>query len=193
MAQSGRYGEGKSGWGDDGALHFFLAVTYAPLENQGKPYGAWRLPWSVSIRKNPITTLSLRVTFPGKGELKAGRGRQVPELPGPVRSLVGESPLHNFQMGIIYQRLGKHREALEVFRGVSGKKYVPSLFPTQALPSYSELVLHMAYSLFCINDRQNALKLINSSAPQKSEVGRSWEWLGTKAFLFENIPVAQLR
>jgi hypothetical protein len=36
--------------------------------------------------------------------------------------------------------------------------------------------------------------LINASAPQGGgpELGKSWEWLGTKAFLFENIELAQI-
>jgi tetratricopeptide (TPR) repeat protein len=103
---------------------------------------------------------------------------------------VDGNPLHNFNMGIIYQKLGKHREALKVLREVSGKSYVPNLFPTQPLPNPSELLLHMAYSFYCMNDRRNALKLINASAPKVQELGRSWEWLGTKAFLLENMGLA---
>ena len=109
-----------------------------------------------------------------------------------ARSLVEASPLHCFHIGIIYQRMGRHHEALEVFKAVSRKSYVPTLFPGQPLPTHSELLLHMAYSFYCINDRQNALKFITSSVPQGQEVGRSWEWLGTKAFLFENIGFAHV-
>ncbi len=105
-------------------------------------------------------------------------------------SLAGGNPLHNFQIGIIYQRMGRHREALEVFREVSGKAYIPSLFPAQPLPNPSELLLHMAYSLYCMNDLQNALKLINASAPKGQEIGKSWELLGTKAFVLENMGLA---
>ncbi len=103
---------------------------------------------------------------------------------------MGGNPLHNFNAGIIYQRLGKHREALEAFKEVSGKAYVPNLFPTQPLPNPSELILHIAYSFYCMNDRQNALKLINASAPKGPDLGRSWEWLGTKAFMLENMGLA---
>jgi hypothetical protein len=95
-------------------------------------------------------------------------------------------------LGVICQRLGRHHEALEAFKGVSGKQHNPGLFPTKPLPGRSELFLHIAYSLYCINDRQNALKAINASVPPGAEVGKSWEWLGTKAFLFENIGLATM-
>ena len=109
-----------------------------------------------------------------------------------VRSLVEGSPSHNFRMGIIYQGMEKHREALEVFQQVSGKNYSPNLFPTQPLPNPSELSLHMAYSFYCIKDRRKALELINASAPQASQAGKSWEWMGTKAFLFNNMKFAAI-
>lgn len=43
-----------------------------------------------------------------------------------------------------------------------------------------------------MNERQEALKLINASAQQGSDVGKSWEWMGTKAFLFNNIELAAI-
>ena len=50
----------------------------------------------------------------------------------------------------------------------------------------------MAYSFYCVNDRENALKAINASAPGGQEIGKSWEWLGTKAFLLENTRLATI-
>jgi tetratricopeptide (TPR) repeat protein len=107
-----------------------------------------------------------------------------------VRSLVNGSPAHNFNMGIIYQRMGKHREALEVFRQVSGKNYAPMLFSTEPLPNPRELLLEMAYSHYCMNERREALELINASAPHGIDAGKSWEWIGTKAFVFNNMELA---
>ena len=176
---------------DDGGLHFSLAMTYAPLgkredgirsmENalerfEKEDYGHHLIPEGYLFLA--------RTSF----EMD-DHGRCVRYL-AMAASLVDGNPLHNFHMGIIYQRLGKHHEALEVFREVSGKPYVPNLFPTQPLPNPSELLLHAAYSFYCMNDRQNALKLINASAPERLDLGRSWEWLGTKAFMFENMALA---
>jgi tetratricopeptide (TPR) repeat protein len=93
-------------------------------------------------------------------------------------------------MGILYQKMGKHREALRVFRKLSGKNYAPMLFPTESLPTPSELLLHMAYSRYCMSERREALELINASAPQGADVRKSWEWLGTKAFAFKNMELA---
>ncbi|MGA2404678.1 MAG: glycosyltransferase [Syntrophobacteraceae bacterium] len=176
---------------DDGALHFFLALTYAPL---GKREDARRSMESALERFEKENynhhlipegyLLLARVSL----ELE-DRDRSVRYL-AMAGSLVDGNPLHNFDMGIIYQRMGKHREALEVLKTISGRAYAPSLFPSQPLPASSELFLHMAYSFYCMNDRQNALKLINASAPQGTALGRSWEWLGTKAFLLENMGLA---
>jgi len=178
---------------DDGGLYFFLALTYAPLGRRQEAVQSMEQALERFEKENcnhhliPEGYLFLaRVSF----EME-DRDRCLRHLAA-ARSLVDGNPLHDFHVGIIYQRLGMHREALEVFREVSGKKYVPNLFPTQPLPNSSELLLHMAYSLYCMNDHRKALDLINSSAPQGPELGRSWEWLGTKAFLFENIAFAHL-
>ena len=108
-----------------------------------------------------------------------------------AKCLVEGSPMHMFHIGILYQRLEKHVDAIDAFRAVSGKKYEPSLFPTHPLPNPAELLLHKAYSYLCLNDRQNALKLINASVSEGANAGRSWEWLGVKAFNFKNIRLAQ--
>src|SRR5208337_307260 len=44
-----------------------------------------------------------------------------------VGSLVGGNPMYNFNMGILYQKLGRHSEALRVFKEVCGKEYLPGL------------------------------------------------------------------
>ncbi|MGA3113548.1 MAG: glycosyltransferase [Syntrophobacteraceae bacterium] len=180
---------------DDGGLHFFLALIYAPLGRRPEAIRSMADALERFEKENynhhliPEGYLFLaRVSFEMEEYDRCVRYLAM------ARSLVEGNPLHNFHMGIIYQRMGKHREALEVFKEVCGKKYVPNLFPSQPLPGYSELLLHMAYSFCCMNDHQNALRLINASAPQGGgpELGKSWEWLGTKAFLFENIELAQI-
>jgi tetratricopeptide (TPR) repeat protein len=178
---------------DDGALHFFLALIYAPL---GKREDAIR---SMKDALERFEKDNYNHHLIAEGYLFLARvSFEMEEFDRCIRylamakSLVGGNPLHNFHIGIIYQRLEKHREAIEAFKEVSGKAYVPNLFPTQPLPNPSELLLHMAYSFYCMNDHQNALKLINASAPEGPKLGRSWEWLGTKAFLFENMGLATL-
>ena len=178
---------------DDGALHFFLAVTYAPL---GKRQEAAR---SMEAALERFQKEYHNHHLIPEGYLFLARlsldmkehGRCLRYLTG-ARRMADGNPLHNFQIGIIYQGMGMHREAIESFMEVSGKKHLPGLFPATSLPSHSELLLHMAYSFYCLNDYQNALKSINSSAPHRREVGKSWEWLGTKAFLFENMSLAAL-
>ena len=176
---------------DDGALHFFLALIYAPL---GKPEEAIRSMEDALERFEKENynhhLISEGYLFLARVSFEIEERDRCIRYLAVAKSLVGGNPLHNFNMGIIYQKLGKHREAIEVLGEVPGKPYVPSLFPTRPLPNPSELLLHMAYSFYCINDRQNALKLVNASAPQGPELGRSWEWLGTKAFLFENMELA---
>ncbi len=178
---------------DDGALHFFLALIYAPL---GKPKDAIRSMEDALERFEKENynhhLISEGYLFLASVSFEMEERDRCIRYLAMAKSLVGGNPLHNFNMGIIYQKLGKHREALEVLGEVPGKPYVPSLFPTRPLPNPSELRLHMAYSFYCMNDRQNALKLVNASAPQGPELGRSWEWLATKAFLFENMELATI-
>ena len=109
-----------------------------------------------------------------------------------VESLVEGSPQHNFIMAILYQRMGKHREALRMLRKLPEKDYTPMLFPTEPLPTPSELLLHMAYSRYCIDEHREALELINASAPPGADMHKSWEWIGRKAYLFDNIELAAI-
>ena len=177
---------------DDGALHFFLALTYAPF---GRRDEAMR---SMEKALERFEKENYNYHLIPEGYLFLARiCYQMEEHDRSVRylamagSLVGGNPMYNFNMGILYQKLGRHPEALRVFKEACGKKFEPSLFPTQPLATYSELLLHMAYSYCCLNDVQNALKLIDASAQQRSELARSWEWLGTKAYVFKNMKVAQ--
>ena len=178
---------------DDGALHFFMAVTSAPLGKRQEAIRSMENALERFERENynhhliPEGYLFLaRVSFEMEEYDRCIRYLAV------AASLVEGSPLHNFLMGILYQRMGKHREALRVFRKLSGKNYAPMLFPTEPLPNANELLLHMAFSQYCMNERQSALELINASAPQRADAGKSWEWMGTKAFVFKNMELAAL-
>jgi glycosyltransferase involved in cell wall biosynthesis len=176
---------------DDGALHFFMAVTYAPLGKRLQAVLSMEKALECFEKENynhhliPEGYLLLaRLAFEMEDHDRCTR------CLARVESLVEGSPQHNFLMGILYQRMEKHREALRVFQKLFGKNYVPMLFPTEALPTHGELLLHMAYSRYCMNERREALELINASAPQGAAAGKSWEWLGTKAYIFGNMELA---
>jgi glycosyltransferase involved in cell wall biosynthesis len=178
---------------DDGALNFFLAMTYGPLgkhEEAARSMEAALRHFEKERFNNhlvPEGRLFLaKLAFEMKDREKCLR------YLARARDLTDGNPHHNFEMGIICQRMGRHHEALEFFGKVSRKQYAPSLFPTKPPPSDSELLLHMAYSFHCISDYQNALKAVLASAGPANDVGRSWVWLGTKAFLFENMQLAAL-
>jgi len=178
---------------DDGGLHFFLAVTYEPLGKRKEAVLSMEAALERLERENfnhhliPECYLFLaRVSLDMEEYEKSLRYLTA------ARSLANGNPLQSFDIGVICQRMGRHQEAIEAFRNASGKEQQPGLLPTKQLPSHSELLLHMAYSFYCIDDRQNALKAINTSAPQGHKIGKSWEWLGTKAFLLENTGLATI-
>jgi tetratricopeptide (TPR) repeat protein len=176
---------------DDGELHFFMAATYAFLENRPEAVRSMEKALERFDKENHRHHL-----IPEGCLLLAKLGLEMGDRERSLRCLAragaaaNGSPQHYFNMGIMYQKMGRHHEAVEMFRQVSGKNHLPGLFPTEPLPSPFQLLLHMAYSHYCMNDRQEALKLINASAGQGSEVGKSWEWIGTKAFLFNNMELA---
>ncbi|MFZ2447311.1 MAG: glycosyltransferase [Syntrophobacteraceae bacterium] len=179
--------------GDHGGLYFFLAMTHAPLGDKEEAIRCMDAAIERFEKENynhhliPEGYLFLaRVSFELEDHDKCLR------YLARVKSVSNGSPLHNFNAGILYQRIGRHTEAIDAFREVSGKKYAPSLFPTQPLPNQSELLLHTAYSFYCKNDRQNVLKLVADSAADLPNAGRSWEWMATKAFAFKNMGLAQL-
>ena len=107
-----------------------------------------------------------------------------------AQCLVNGSPSHNVRIGNLYQALGRHTQAISCFKEALGKKSEPNLFPSQPLPSGAEILLHIAYSLLCRKDRQNALNLINASAGSGSDTRLSWEWLGLRAYSLKNPELA---
>ena len=178
---------------DDGGLHFFLAVTYAPLGKRKEAILSMEAALERLEKENYNHHLIPEgYLFLAKVSLEMGDQERSVRYLDTAMSLVNGNPLHNFEIGIICQRMGRHGEALKAFKIVSGGKHNPGLFPTKPLPSDSEMLLHMAYSFYCVNDRENALKAINASAPGGQEIGKSWEWLGTKAFLLENTRLATI-
>lgn len=176
-----------------GGVYFFLALTYAPMGNREEAVRSMEAALECFQREDCNHHLIpegygflAKVFFEMEDHDKCIRNLVK------LKSVSNGSLIHIFQIGILYQRMGKHTEAVEAFRDASGKKFSPGLFPTQPPPNESELLLHTAYSLFCVNDRKGALELINASASDKPHPGRSWEWLGTKAFAFKNMVLAQL-
>ncbi|MEN6438427.1 MAG: glycosyltransferase [Syntrophobacter sp.] len=108
-----------------------------------------------------------------------------------AKSFVNGSPSHNYQIGILFQRMGRHDQAINCFREAGSGNYTPELFPTQSPPDTKEVLLHMAYSHFCRNDNRTALKLIQESVMAGGSPAGSWEWMGRKALAFENLSLAQ--
>ncbi len=174
----------------DGGMLFSLALTYAPL---GRKEEAMQCLTEALERFEKEShnhhLIPEAYLLQAKIACETGdRDRCLRNLTV-LGSLVAGKPLHSYQMGILYQRMGMHRQAIDALRNVYGKKYVPNLYPTQPLPNDAEVLLHIAYSLYCLNEKKGALDLINSSEAGRA---RSWEFLGTKAFAYENIGFAHL-
>ncbi|MGC9193863.1 MAG: glycosyltransferase [Syntrophobacteraceae bacterium] len=175
---------------EDGGLLFSLALTYSPL---GRKEDAVECMAQALERFEKESynhhLIPEAYLFLGKLAYEMGDYDQSVRKLAVVKSLVADNPLHNYQMGLLYQQMGRHRQAVEALGNVLGKKYIPNLYPTQPLPNEAELLLHIAYSLYCLDDQKAALELINSS-----KVGpcRSWEWIGTRAFTFKNIGLAHI-
>lgn len=176
-----------------GSLYFYLSLTHASLEHRDEAIRCMETALDKLQRENLDSHLIPEgYLFLARITLEMDDRDKCLRYLTKVGSLIDGSPLHNYQAGLLYQRLGRHTDAVACLTKVSGKSYAPNLFPTQALPSGQELLLHMAYSLYCGNDRQGALKLIRESAPDESQIGKSWEWMGVKAFVSQNMPLAQL-
>jgi tetratricopeptide (TPR) repeat protein len=177
--------------GDHSGLYFFLALTHAPLGNKEEALHCMEAALERLAKENQnhhlipegylfLANLSFQMKDAGRclsSLLKA-------------QSIADGNPGQNFRIGILYQKLGKHMEAVQAFRKTCGRKHSPDYFPSQALPAESERLLYMAYSLYCMNRRQEVLDLVNASAAKGCSPGKSWEWLGAKAFEFKNIGLA---
>ena len=107
-----------------------------PLKKDRRPSIAWKRPWN-ALKKKIIATISLRKA----GSYLAKLGFELEDYDrsrgclARVRALSSGIAQHSFNMGIIYQKMGRHREAIEMFRQVSGKKsYSPAFSPRVLCP-----------------------------------------------------------
>jgi glycosyltransferase involved in cell wall biosynthesis len=179
--------------GDHGGLYFFLALTHEPLgdkEEAVRYMNAALERFEKEYYNHHL--IPEGYLFLAKVKYEMGDPGQALRNLIKAQSLVNGSPSHNIRIGNLYQILGKHPEAIASFKEALGKKCEPNLFPSQPLPSDPEILLHIAYSFLCRNDRQNALKLISASAGGGSDQHLSWEWLGIRAFSLENMDLALL-
>jgi glycosyltransferase involved in cell wall biosynthesis len=175
---------------EDAGLLFSLALTYSPLGRREDAFECMREALE-RFEKESFNhhLIPEGYLFLAKLAYEMGDYDQSVRKLAVVKSLVVANPLHNYQMGLLYQQMGRHREAVDSLRNVLGKKYIPNLYPTHPLPNQEELLLYIAYSLYFVNDQKGALELINSS---KAGPCRSWEWIGTRAFTFKNIGLAHI-
>lgn len=174
-------------------VYFYLALTHAPLGNKEESISCMLTALELLNKENMHHHLIPEgYIFLAKLSLETDDPESSLRYLIKARSVVNGNPSHNFQIGILFQRMGRHAEAISCFQEVDSRQETPQLFPTLPLPNHPEIMLHMAYSHFCMNERQKALQLINASGTETSDPGRSWEWLGRKAFAFQNMGLAQL-
>jgi glycosyltransferase involved in cell wall biosynthesis len=179
--------------GDHGGLYFFLAMTHEPLGDKEEAVRCMKAALD-RFEKEYFNhhLIPEGYIFLAKVNSEMGDPGQALRNLIKAQSLVTDSPSHNIRIGNLYQAMGKHPEAIACFKQALGKKSEPSLFPSQPLPSDPEILLHIAYSFLCKNDRQNALKLISATAGGGPDRHFSWEWLGMRAFSLDNMDLALL-
>ncbi len=101
---------------DDGALHFFMAVTFAPLGRRQEAIRSMESALERFEKENYNHHL-----IPEGYLFLARLSSEMEDFDRCIRylarveSLVEGSPQHNFLMGILYQRMGKHRESARCF------------------------------------------------------------------------------
>jgi glycosyltransferase involved in cell wall biosynthesis len=177
--------------GDHGGLYFFLALTHEPLGERDEAARCMNLALERFEKEYYNHHLIPEgYLFLAKVNYERGDTDQALRSLVKAQSLVNGSPTHSVGIGNVYQALGKHAEAIACYKEVLGKKAEPTLFPSPPIPSDPEILLHIAYSVLCGNDRQTALKLISASAGSGSDTRLSWEWLGLRAFSLKNTDLA---
>lgn len=177
--------------GDHGGLYFYLALTHEPLGDKDEAVRCMKAALERFEKENYNHHLIPEgYLFLARVHHEMGDSDQALRDLIKAQSLLNGSPPHNIHIGNLLQAMGKHTEAIACFKESLGKKAEPNLFPSQPIPSDPEILLHIAYSLLCRNERQNALKLISASAGGSPDTHLSWEWLGIRAFTLKNMDLA---
>ncbi len=178
--------------GEYSGVYFYLSITHASLGSMEEAKACMLKALELMNRENLYNYL-----VPEGYIFLAKLSQETNDFENGVRylikakSFVNGSPSHSYQIGILFQRMGRHDHAINCFREAGSGNYTAELFPTQSPPDPKEILLHTAYSHFCKNDNKSALRLIQESVTAGGDSAGSWEWMGRKALAFENIALAQ--
>jgi len=176
--------------GEYSGIYFYLSLTHASLGDKQAAINCMLKSLELLNKEGvynylvPEGYIFLGKLCQEKGDIDSGIRYLIK-----AKSLINGNPSQNYQIGILFQRMGRHAEAINCFHEVRGNGYKPDLYPTHVPPDQSEIFLHMAYSNYCVNDRPKALQLIQAS---RMDPARSWEWMGRKALVCQNMGFAQL-
>jgi len=167
---------------DDEGLHFFLALTYEGLGREAEAIASMEAALQkLELRNRNSHLLIEAYLFLARYCMKEGKREQALRFLAKGAALVDGSPQHCFQVGILYQRLERHAQALSWLDQVPDRQPAPGLYPTHTLPSREEILLHITYSLLCMRKNVEAMETLRNIWKLGHNIRESWEWLGLKA------------
>jgi len=171
----------------------FLAWTYEALDERDRAIAAMQdavfAMEAEAFSKDFIVEGHLFL-----GRCYAERGDPSKALRFAVRAcaLIENDAHQCFRIAMLFQDIGKHKEALGYLHLVRSNPYRPGWLPTQELPPDGQILVEMAFSLFCLQQQHDAMEMLRMAWQSGEEVGKTWEWIGMKALRMQDYRLAAL-
>jgi len=173
------------------STQLFLARTYEALNKREQAIDAMEK----AIRRMELEASHRDFIVEGHlflGRSYAERGEPAKALRSAVRAaaLVEKEPHHCLSVAMLFQDLGRHKQALGYLHRVRSNPYRPGWLPSWDLPPEGEILVHMAFSLLCLQQRPDAMEMLRLAWQSGEDAGKSWEWIGLRALRLQDYRLA---
>lgn len=99
-----------------------------------------------------------------------------------ANAMADEDPEVHYRLGCMFQRLGRHPQAIGSFRkALSTERQGVRFHPSEPLPPPSTIRMHVALSLLCMGKEAEGLEVLERVNAMGVPRGEMFEWLGLKA------------
>jgi tetratricopeptide (TPR) repeat protein len=185
---------------DDEHIHFYLATSYRTLGRDTEAIGSMErailhLEKQLFDLPQGIDKPDLRPTLEAYLFLaplysKQGNHHMALRCLSRVEAMGPKDALCHFRIGCLYQEMNQHTLAIRHFRSSLKAEVAVGFHPSTPPPESSEILLFMAHSLLCLDQRPRALEALQMACESGRELHEAWEWMGFHAIRLKCFQIA---
>ena len=160
----------------------FLAYTHEALKHDDEAAGFMekgvRLMEKLHFDHH---TLMEGYLFLARNYERNGKKREALAMLVRAHALAEDCTQHFYQIGLLYQKLGRYAQAAACLEEALGRPFTPNLFPSTELPPEEDIRLEAGFSRLCMGDRDGASARVRRAVELGMKESAAWERLGAWA------------